>query len=524
MDRRLFGLSVIAIVFVFAFADFVAAWPTSATAPASDHVYTAHYDNVLGTSFEMKTLAASENDSSKAERAALAEIDREAKILSSWDANSEFGKWFRTHHQPARVSPELFEVLQLFDEWRSRTDGALDASAEAITRVWQKAAKENRLPTRDELNAAVAAVQKQHWELDVAARTATHTSDTPLAMNSFVKSYIIGHAVDTAMHVPGVRGAVVNIGGDLVVRGDWNQQIDIADPRADAENALPITRLSVRDRAVATSGDYRRGAEINGRHYSHIVDPRTGEPADVVISATVIAPVPSTAGALATAFSVMTPEQSERLGASLPGVEYMLIERDGKIVESKGWSAFEIGDRQPVLARQSEKPALKFVSAETKPAAWNSEYVLTVGLQVALQNEFRARRPYLAVWVIDGTDWHPVRTLTVWYDKYRYLHELDEWFATVFASNQGSGMQLLNTISSATRPPGSYTFQWDGKDDSGKLVRPGKYIVCIEAAREHGTHQLIKQDMIFNGTAQKINLPGGMEIASAYLDYHQVNH
>jgi thiamine biosynthesis lipoprotein len=498
--------------------------PTSATSSVDDRVYTAHYDNVLGTSFEMKTLAASESDSEKAEAAALAEIDREAKILSSWDQTSEFSNWFRTQNQAVRVSPELFEVLQLFDEWRGRTDGALDASAEAITRVWQKAAAEKRLPAQAELDAAVQSVKKQHWTLDAASRTATHTSDTPLAMNSFVKSYIIGHSVDAAMRVAGVRSVVVNIGGDLVVRGDWSEQVDIADPRADAENAQPILRLAVRDRAVATSGDYRRGVEINGRHYSHIVDPRTGEPADEVISSTVIAPVPATAGALATAFSVMTPEESRRLAASLPGVEYMLIERDGKILESKGWSAFEISGGEPALAQQTGKPALKLVSAETRPAEWNPGYVLTVGVQVALQDEFRARRPYLAVWVIDGTDWHPVRTLVVWYDKYRYLHELNEWYGTVFASNQQVGMQLLNTVSSATRPPGAYTFQWDGKDDSGKPVRPGKYIVYIEAAREHGTHQLIKQDMIFSGAPQKINLPGGMEIASAYLDYHQTSH
>jgi thiamine biosynthesis lipoprotein ApbE len=521
-DRRLIRLSALVIAATLGAPR--VAWRASAATLTSDQVYTAHYENVLGTSFEIKTLAASETDSSKAESAALAEVDREAKILSSWDDASEFSKWFRTQNQAVPVSPELFEVLQLFDQWRSRTGGALDASAEAITRVWQKAATEKRLPTQAELDAAVGAVQKQHWALDPANRTATHTSDTPLAMNSFVKSYIIGHAVDRAIRVPGVRGVEVNIGGDLVVRGDWNGQVDVADPRADAENAPPITRLSVRDRAVATSGDYRRGVEINGQHYSHIVDPRTGQPADEVISSTVIAPVPSTAGALATAFSVMAPEQSERLAASVPGVEYMLVERDGKIVESNGWSAFEVPDREPVLAQRPAEPALKLVSEETKPVEWTSGYVLTVGLQVALQNEFRARRPYLAVWIIDGQDWHPVRTLAVWYDKYRFLLELNEWYGTVFASNSKRGMQLLNTVSSATRPPGSYTFQWDGKDDSGKLVRPGKYVVYIEAAREHGTHQLIKQEMIFNGAPQKLNLPGGMEIASAYLDYHQISH
>jgi hypothetical protein len=341
-------------------------------------------------------------------------------------------------------------------------------------------------------------------------------------MNSFVKSYIIGHAADAALRVRGVRGVVVNIGGDLVVRGDWDENVDIADPREDAENAPPIARLSIRDKAIATSGDYRRGVEINGRHFSHIVDPRTAEPAERVISSTVIAAAPATAGALATAFSVMTPEESKQLAASVPGVEYMLIEDDGTIDQSDGWSALEISNDRQITTQSKSKPKLELVSSVTKPAAWNPNYELTIGFQLPALNEFRARRPYVAVWIIDE-NYHPVRTLMVWYGKYQYVHELSEWFGTVFAGNSNGAIPLLNSVSSATRPAGSYTVRWDGKDDAGKLVNAGKYIVYIEAAREHGTHQLIRQDIILNGSAQRINLRGNMEIASAYLDYHEIS-
>lgn len=491
---------------------------SNATAP---HIYTAHYENVLGTSFEMKALVPNEQVSAKAEAAALAEVDREAKILSSWDSGSEFSKWFQTRDKAVHVSPDLFQVFALFDEWRTSTRGALDPGAEAITRVWQRAAVEKQMPTGSELSAAVTSVRERPWVLNVAKQTATHTSDTPLAMNSLVKSYIIGRAVDAAMKVAGVRGVVVNIGGDLVVRGDWNETVNITDPRSDAENAPPLDRVSVRDRAVATSGDYRRGVEINGRHYSHIVDPRTGEPAEEVISSTVIAPVPATAGALATAFSVMMPEQSAQLAASIPDVDYMLVERDGTIVRSNGWNALEAHGGAAILAQAANNPKLELVSAPAK-ADWDPEYALTIGVQLPFM-QFRARRPYLAVWIVDAQNKRPVKTLALWYDDYKtkYLDELSEWFATVYASNRRAGLQPFYSVSSATRPPGTYTFEWDGQDQSGNLVKPGKYIVHIEAAREHGTHQLIKQEMDFNGTPQKVNLRGGIEIASAYLDYHK---
>ena len=378
----------------------------SSTVSTPDQIYTFNYENVLGTSLEMKVLAPSAAQSEKAGAAALAEIDREAKILSSWDSTSEFSRWFQTMNQPVHISPELFEVFGLFDHWRDQTHGALDASAETITRAWQTAAAEQRLPSQAELNAAVARAQRVHWKLDAASRTATHTSDAPLAMNSFVKSYIVGRSADAALAVAGVRGVVVNIGGDLVVRGTWNEPVDIADPQSDAENSDPIAHLMVHDRAVATSGDYRRGVEIGGQHYSHIVDPRTGMPADDIISSTVVAPNPADAGALATAFSVLTPAESARVASTIPDAEYLLVKKSGALVTSKGWSSLE-APPAPAAASVRFVPTFQTVSAQAQSTSrtWNPEYQLDIGVELARIEGDRVTRPFLVIWIedLDGT-------------------------------------------------------------------------------------------------------------------------
>ena len=487
-----------------------------------DRQFTAHYENVLGTSFDMKVVSKSEAQADRAESAALAEIDREAKILSSWNPNSEFSRWFRTHDHPVHVSSELFEVLGLFDKWRSLTNGALDASAETISRVWQRAATEKRLPTQSELDAAVTGVRLTHWKLDATNQTATHTSTTPLAMNSFVKSYIIGRSADAALRVPGVLGVVVNIGGDLVVRGDLSESVDIADPKSDAENGVPIARLAIRDRAVATSGDYRRGVEIDGRHYSHIVDPRTGMPADGITSSTVVAPVAADAGALATSFSVLTPEESQKLAATMPGVEYLLVKNDGEIVTSEGWSKLQSPRAQEAVNPPS-MPRFETVAAKTVSPEWDPNYQLTVGISINLIQGFRVTRPYVAVWIEDANG-HPVRTIALWFNKFRFLHELQTWYSDQLLYRTDGAQTFANSISSATRPPGTYTLNWDGKDDAGNLVKPGKYRVFVEVSREHGTRQLLREDMDFSGIPKRVNLPGGIEIASAYFDYHKISH
>ena len=492
----------------------------SSTVSTRGKLYVFNHENVLGTSLELKIIAASPAQSEHAEQAALAEIDRESRILSSWDANSEFSQWVRTSGEPVRVSPELFEILNLFDEWRDRTHGVLDASAETITRVWKNAAAEKRVPTDAEIRAAVASVRRVHWKLDPVNQTATHTSDAPLALNSFVKSYIAGRAADAALGVSGAQATVVNIGGDLVVRGEWSEPVDVADPKSDAENGAPIAHLVIRNRAVATSGDYRRGVEIRGRHYSHIVDPRTGMPADDIISSTVVARTPADAGALATSFSVLTPEESARLAETIPGTEYMLVKKNGEVITSSGWSSL-VAPASSQTAAVRHAASFQTVAAQSGASMWNNKYELTVTIELSLIEGFRTKRPYVAVWIEDEKH-APVRTIVLWFAKYKYLSELHAWSRDENTRSISEDTHIMNSVSSATRPPGKYTFKWDGRDDFGKPVKAGTYTVLIEAAREHGTYQLMHQEMDFNGTPKQFQLPGGVEIASASVDYHKI--
>jgi FAD:protein FMN transferase len=288
------------------------------------------------------------------------------------------------------------------------------------------------------------------------------------------------------------------------------EDVRIADPKADAENDEPLARLLVRNRAVATSGNYRRGVEINGRWYSHIVDPRTALPVDHVISATVVAPQAADAGALATAFCVLKPEESLRLAASLPEVECLLITKNGERIESEGWRALEA-------------PATPQAELIAAPQALDQSFELVINLELARlegPSSRGYRRPYVAVWIEDK-DHLPVRTLALWYQKPKWLPDLRAWSRANRLRGMAGGANLTGSVSGATRPAGKYALKWDGKDSQGNPVKPGKYTVFIEAAREHGTYQLMRQEIDFDGEPKHFNLPGNVEIASASLDYRK---
>lgn len=469
-------------------------------------LYVSHYENVLGTSLQIKVKTGSETQAAVAEAAALHEIERLSHILSGYDPASEFSRWMRTSGQPVSVSKELYEVLDLFDQWRNRSNGALDASAQVISQLWKEAAARQNLPTEEAIQQAVTQVRTKHWQLDAAAQTATHTSQTPLVLNSFAKSYIIQHASDAAKAVNGVDAVLVNIGGDIVVSGDHAETIRVSDPKADAENDAPLDRLLLNNRAVATSGNYRRGTNIHGRWYSHIVDPRTGMPAGEVISATVVSPKATDAGALATAMNVLSPEQGAALAAGIPGTEYLLVTKEGKQIKSAGWDALTIPEATESMV--------------VKPAAdqWDENFELLINLELAQLPGF-ARRPFAAIWITDK-DKKTVRTIAVWYNKDRWLHELRAWYSANHGAYTGDAGDM-RTISSATRSAGKYSLRWDGKDDKGNYVKPGKYIVNIEVVREHGSYQLMSEEINCAKRPQQVSLPGNTEVAGASLEYRK---
>ena len=499
-----------------AFAAAHAVQPEPHAQPAQDvsGTWGSHRENVLGTSLDMAVRAPSRAAARRAEAAALAEFARQSAIVSAWDANSEFSRWQRTRGVAVRVSPALMDVLVRFDTWRGATGGVLNASAETATRLWQEAAQRGSAPTDAQLTAAMHAMAQPHWTLDAAAGTATRISDAPLVLASFAKSLITSHAADAALHA-GATGVMLNVGGDIVTRGALTQRVDIADAAHDAENTEAVDTVILRDRAIATSGGSRRGFDVAGQHLSHLIDPRTARPAAGVVSSTVIAEDAATAGALATALSILSPRECAALMARHPGADYLLVQADGTRVASAGWAAYQEPKLQPAAY------AVRAGAGVPTPSAnWNQSMELQIKLDLPRMDNPRYRRPYVAVWIEDK-DKFPVRTVALWFKNPRWLNELKTWYRDDQVRNLSEGTDISATVSSPTRAPGSYTLKWDGKDNEGRLVKAGTYTVVVEAAREHGGHSVERQEFNFNGQPQAKTLPASDELGAVQLDYRK---
>ena len=130
-----------------------------------------------------------------------------------------------------------------------------------------------------------------------------------------------------------------------------------------------------------------------------------------------------------------------------------------------------------------------------------------------------SHRPFAAIWVEDDKK-VPVRNLALWYNKTRWLPDLRNWYkinSTKFKANQDH----YASVTGATRNPGKYTIKWDGKNDKGDFVAQGNYTIIIESAKEHGSNEIIRQQMEFKKVAKKATQKGNVEISNVTFDFRK---
>ena len=477
----------------------------------SDERISFHHENVLGTSLEMKVNATSEQIAKEAEKQVLAEIDRLALVYSTYDATSEMRQWMDSENTERSASKELIGLFRLCEEQWTASQGAFDPRVGQVIELWKRAVKVQKLPEESQLVAVVAAVKNQVWRIDDSKQSVRRLAKVPLTFDGIAKGMIVDSACAVALKVAGIEGVMINIGGDLRIAGNFQDEVSIADPKSPTKS---LVRFPLADKAIATSGNYHRGFKIGEQTFSHIVDPRTGKPVDHVISASVIAETAAVADSMATAFSVLPVERSLELCNSQPQLACMLIDSDGKRHTSLGWPTSDDTTTAPLTTNVR--------NGQGGVKEWISGTELQVDFEINRADDRRYRRPYLAVWLEDENQ-APVRTLILWLQRDnpgpRWHRDLKRWYKQNGSRKLADGSNLIGTVSAATKPPGAYKAIWDGRDDNGKLVKQGKYTLYVEAAREHGTYQLMSKEILFGEESQKGDLNKNTEIKSVHFEY-----
>jgi thiamine biosynthesis lipoprotein len=253
--------------------------------------------------------------------------DLEAQ-LSIYRPESELSRINRTAAEtPQVVEANLFGLLQQCRELAASTDGAFDPVVESLIHLWRTCRNDGRVPDQREIDVALGSTGMAHILLDETSRTVAF--DRPgvgFDLGAIGKGYAVDRAVDQ-LDAHGLPGFLLHGGlSSLFARGQHYGQpgwpVGIKNPLFTEERYATIL---LRDRGMSTSGSNIQYFRSQGRRYGHILDPRTGWPAEGLLSVTVIAPTAAEADALSTAFYVMGLENALAWCDNHPAIGAILI-------------------------------------------------------------------------------------------------------------------------------------------------------------------------------------------------------
>lgn len=292
---------------------------------------------VFGTRVEVLVVSNDPEQGRKAIAAVLREFDRLHRAYHAWqDSELTILNSAIFSGRPQQVSPELAEFVQEAQALSKQGDYLFDPGIGQLIKLWGFQADEFKaeLPTKADIQAWLASKPSI---ADITINGSTISSRNRNVALDF-GGYLKGVALDRAaaiLRAQGINNALINIGGNIMALGSkegkkW--RVGIQHPRQSG----PMATVSLNDgEAIGTSGDYQRFFEVDGKRYAHLLDPRTGYPADHTQAVTVLIPPGPRAGTLSDATSkpvfIAGPEHWREMARKMDVGLVLRVDRDNHI-------------------------------------------------------------------------------------------------------------------------------------------------------------------------------------------------
>jgi FAD:protein FMN transferase len=272
---------------------------------------------------------------------ALDEIDRIDRLMSHYKKESELSKINReASNRPVRVDSELFDFISECIKYSRESDGAFDITVGPLMKAWGFFRDEGRLPSEAELSSARRSTGYQHIILNNNEKTVRFDiTGVELDLGGIAKGYAVDRAV-SLLKSRGIERALVNACGSTIYglgsppdSSGWEMKIQ--DPIDHKKIALTV---SLNNQTLSVSGSYEKFFEVAGVKYSHIMDPRTGMPAQGVLSVAVLTDTGTAGDALDNVFFVLGIERTRKLIKRYPITEVIFFLPDS----SQGWKLIRV--------------------------------------------------------------------------------------------------------------------------------------------------------------------------------------
>lgn len=424
---------------------------------------------VLGTRMNLLVNAAQPEQALIGAQMARMEIDRLNRVFNARAKGSELVGLNTSRAWTA--SADLFDAIVAAEQWRVATGGAFSPRLGRVLDLWRGAGA--GVPDAERVLDAAGIAAAASVEMDAETRTIVRPASVRFALDGFAKGWIVDAALKAMLLAPGVRGGLVDIGGDIACGGEapeggWS--IGIPDPLLPFDNAPLAASVQLATGGIATSGRGPRDRLVGDKRLSPTLSPVTGWAVETNISATVMAQSAADADALATAALVANPETARAIFGRVQDTGARIVAPDGSVAIMGVWD----GREQPA--------PVQVKSPEMWPDGWQALATFTAPRRQLIRDpEFRS--PYMAMWITDEAN-KPVRTLILIGRRKEWQKDNHIWWQ----HNREATDKLMATRSMSTSGSGVYNVFWDGVDDRGRPVQAGSYVLHVETSRERGKH------------------------------------
>lgn len=283
----------------------------------------------MGVPFRIVLYTASEETAKRSAAAAFARIAELDQTLSNYDTDSELSLLGHQSGQSSwmPLSDDLYRVLARAQRLAAETDGAFDLTVGPLSALWRNARRTRKYPEADQLASFLKRVGWRRLQLDHSRQQARLTTpDMRLDPGGIAKGDALDQAL-TTLQQHGVQSALIAGDGDIAVSEPPPQKkgwrIRLASLSKTEET--PPAYVFLKHQAIAASGDLYQYVVLDGKRYSHIVDPRTGIGLTERRLIFVIAPSGIIADSLSTALSVLDISKAESLLKLYPGSHARII-------------------------------------------------------------------------------------------------------------------------------------------------------------------------------------------------------
>jgi thiamine biosynthesis lipoprotein len=315
----------------------------------------------MGTTWHLTYVAPVDAPEPETVQAAIqAVLDAVEQSMSTYREDSEIsrlnrappGTWFE-------ISGDFYRVLSAALAVGRHSGGAYDVTLGPLVNLWGFGPEpfSGAPPSQDAITREMARIGQHRLRLDGDVPAVRKLAPVSLDLSSIAKGFAVDR-VAAGLREQGIHRFLVEVGGEMLVsglshRGDaWRVAIE----RPESSGRSVATAIALTDNAVATSGDYRNFFELEGRRYSHTIDPRSGYPvAHDLVSVTVVHPSAMLADAWATALTVLGAEDAMAV-AQEQGLAVYFIQRNGETLQHSHTAEFSpylvVEDQQGMVARE----------------------------------------------------------------------------------------------------------------------------------------------------------------------------